>query len=91
MAEPELTAADKASARAIFEGRTEGRAACQWCAGIHAQVAGLPPMWQPCPRIKRVERHTDGSVLVVEHWPPGTWEADVIFPADVYDEGPEPD
>ena len=77
---------DKAQARDIFEGKLEGVSACQFCAGIHARVAGLASDWQPCPRIKRIERHSDGTILVLEHWPPGRWETNVIFPGDVYDE-----
>lgn len=80
-----MTEQDKAEARAIFEGK-DGQGACHFCGGIHARVAGLEPHWQPCPRVKRIERHADGTVLVVEHWPPGRWEADVIFPADVYED-----
>ena len=80
----DLTEQDKADARAIFEGKVEGRSACHFCGGIHARVAGLEPHRQPCPRIKRIERHPDGTVLVVEHWPPGRWEGDIIFPDHAY-------
>lgn len=80
----------KAQAREIFEGKVEGVTACQFCAGIHARVAGLDAAWQPCPRIKRVERHSDGTILVIEHWEPGSWERNVIFPDDVYDEADDP-
>lgn len=82
----ELSSEAKDAAREIFEGRVDGKGACHFCAGIHSSVAGLDPKWQPCPRIKRIERHVDGSVLVVEFWEPGLWEGDVIFPSDVYDE-----
>lgn len=88
MSEDGLTPDQKADARAIFEGTAE-RGACHFCAGIHAFVAGLPDSRQPCPRVKRVEWHPDGTVLTVEHWPPGRWEHDVIFPADVYDDDEE--
>lgn len=81
-----LSAEDRAAAREIFEGRIDGKTACHFCAGIHATVAALDPKWQPCPRIKRIERHPDGSVLAVEFWEPGIWEADVIFPSDAYDD-----
>lgn len=81
----DLTPEEKSAARDIFEGRIEGKSACMFCAGIHASVASLDSRWQPCPRIKRIERHVDGTPLVIEHWRPGEWEADVIFPADVYD------
>lgn len=83
----ELTPEEKADARAIFEGNVKERSACYFCAGLHSQVAGLQPMQQPCPRIKKLSRHTDGvTVLDIEHWPPGEWESDVLFPSDVYEE-----
>lgn len=76
----------KAQARDIFEGKVDGVTECQFCAGIHPRVTGLDVSWQPCPRIKRIERHSDGTILVIENWPPGRWEHNVIFPDDVYDE-----
>ena len=87
----DLSPEEKADARAIFTGAaTDGGGnpieACHYCGGLHARVAGLQPDWQPCPRIKRIERHVDGTVLVVEHWPPGIWETDVIFPRDAFDD-----
>lgn len=83
----ELTAQQKSDARDIFEGKVSDRQACHHCAGLHPQVAGLQPEQQPCPRIKRIKRHTDGTTtLDVEYWPNGEWEADVVFPGDVYDE-----
>lgn len=82
----ELSPEHKEQARAIFEGEIEDRSACCFCGGLHTFVAKLRPHLQPCPRIKSVERHMDGTVLKLEHWPPGTWEADVIFPSDVYDD-----
>lgn len=83
----ELTPEQKAEAREIFEGRNESRSSCHFCAGLHYQVAGLPPAQQPCPRIKKIERHTDGlTVLSVSYWPNGEWETDVVFPGDVYDD-----
>lgn len=85
----ELTNEDKTAAREIFEGKVEGKSACVFCAGIHASVAGLTPQWQPCPRVKRIERHADGTPLIIEHWPLGRWESDVIFPADVYGDDAE--
>lgn len=85
----ELPPEARADARQIFEGKVEGRTACHFCAGIHAHVAGLQPRQQPCPRVKRIERHSDGTVLAVEHWPPGRWESDVVFPRDVYDDTPD--
>ena len=53
---------------------------------LSRELAGLEPQQQPCPRIQRIERHSDGTVLVLEFWPPGHWEDNVIFPHDVYDE-----
>ncbi len=80
----ELTAEEKADAQLIFEGKVTDRTACQYCAGLHDRVAGLLQQYQPCPRIKRIEWHVDGTPLNVEFWRPGTWEHNVIFPADVY-------
>lgn len=88
MTEDELTTEQKEVARAIFMGESE-RSACHFCAGIHAAVAGLPPSRQPCPRIRKAEWHPDGTVLNVEFWPPGDWEADVIFPDDVFEDDEE--
>lgn len=90
MSDDGLTPEHRADARAIFEGAVEGRSACHFCAGIHATVAGMPFDRQPCPRVRRVEWHPDGTVLSVEYWPPGRWEHDVIFPSDVYDEDDAP-
>lgn len=82
----ELDREDKEYARKVFRGEIDGQTACHFCAGIHASVAKLRPHMQPCPRIKNVERHVDGTVLKLEFWPPKTWEHDVIFPKDVFDE-----
>lgn len=81
----DLSDEEKEAAREIFEGRVDGKTACHFCAGIHAAVAGLEAHRQPCPRIRRIERHPDGTVLVLEFWPPGRWESSVIFPEDVYE------
>jgi len=81
-----LSSAEKAAAKEIFEGELENRSACVYCAGIHAHVAKLDAYWQPCPRIRRIERHPDGSILVLEFWPNGDWEQEVIFPDDVYED-----
>jgi len=85
----ELTPDQKADAQAIFEGRIEGRTACHHCAGIHYHVAKLPMDRQPCPRIKRIEHHPDGSRIAVEYWQNGSWESDVVFPAEAYEEDPD--
>lgn len=87
--EHNLSEEEREVAKAIFEGRAENRGACIFCAGIHSQVIGLDADRQPCPRIRRIERHPDGSILVLEFWPNGDWERDVIFPDDVYLEGDE--
>lgn len=86
-ATPRLSDEERTVARDIFEGKVEGKSACHFCAGLHATVAGLAPSRQPCPRIKRVEWHADGTVLVVEYHHPGDWaDENTIFPHDVYDE-----
>lgn len=77
-----LSADEQAEVLARFE---QGDA-CIFCAGLHDRVAGLQPHEQPCPRIKRIERHTDGTVLVVEFWRPGLWEANVLFASDIADD-----
>jgi hypothetical protein len=83
----ELSPEEKADARDIFEGKVKDRQACLHCAGLHPQVAGLVPEQQPCPRIKRIKRHTDATtILDVEYWPNGEWESDVVFPGDVYED-----
>jgi hypothetical protein len=87
----EFSREESDSAREIFEGRVDGKTACHFCAGIHATVAGLMPTRQPCPRVKRLEWHVDGTVLVLEYWPPSEWaDENTIFPHDVYDEEETP-
>lgn len=80
---------DKAAARLIFEGKDSDTKACHFCAGLHASVAGLTPGNQPCPRVRKLEFHLGGEVASVEFWPPGRWERDVLFPAEVYDDEEE--
>lgn len=80
----ELTPEEVAAARAIFEGREEGRSGCVHCAGIHDQVRGVPSWRQPCPRVKHAVWHADGTLLEVEYWPRSEWIDAVIFPCDVY-------
>lgn len=83
----EISQDNLATAREIFEGHADGKTACHFCAGIHASVAGLMPSRQPCPRVKRVEWHADGTVLVLEYWSPNLWnDENTIFPHDVYEE-----
>lgn len=86
-----LSPAERAEAREIFSGAAtdpDGNPieACHYCGGLHGRVARLPADQQPCPRVKRIERHPDGTVLAVEYWPPGTWEIDIVFPRDAFDE-----
>lgn len=90
----QLSPAERTAAREIFSGQAQDAdgnpiEACHYCGGIHTRVARLPADRQPCPRIKRIERHVDGTVLVVEFWPPGDWETDVVFPRDAFDEDDE--
>lgn len=90
----ELTDGEIQAARHIFEGDDrQGRSGCYFCAGIHDTVRGLPPQRQPCPRVKRITWHQDGTVLDVEYWPRHEWVDDnakpgdrryIIFPQDVY-------
>lgn len=90
--DPELTAAEKAQARKLFDGQIVDahgtvKTACIYCGGLHdgpgAPLPTLKPIEQPCPRIKRIERHLDGTVLTIEFWPPGAWESGTVFPRDV--------
>lgn len=76
-------------AREIFSGTATDESnnpieACHHCGGIHVRVARLAADRQPCPRIKSLRRHEDGTLLEVSYWAPGRWEADVIFPHHVY-------
>lgn len=73
-------------AQSVFENRQSEIRACFFCAGLHDQVAGLPEYEQPCPRIKRIVRSSEGSLLELEFWPNGAWESRVVFPSDVYEE-----
>jgi hypothetical protein len=88
-----LTAEEIENARKIFEGKTEGKSGCVHCSGIHDLVFRLPANRQPCPRVKSIKWHPDGTMLEVEYWPRGQWEPpgdQVIYPHDVYtvdDEG----
>lgn len=76
-----LTPAQKADARTIFEGQAD-RGSCLICGGIHLRA---------CPRLKRVERHADGTIIAEEYWPPGTWESEhIIFPEAAYEPDDEP-
>lgn len=84
---PRLTNEEQDAARAIFEGRIEGKTACHYCAGIHATVANLTAARQPCPRVRRIEWHVDGTALNVEYWSPNEWaDENTVFPHDVYEE-----
>lgn len=86
----ELSAAQMAEARLIFEGRMEGVTACWYCGGIHTRVTNLPAQMQPCPRVKRIEWSPNGETIAsVEFWPNGDWEDSVVFPSDVWDEDEE--
>jgi hypothetical protein len=67
----ELTKAEKADARTLFEAGT----ACQHCGGLHQRA---------CPRVKRQEFHPNGNLIAVEFW--DKWdESGVVFPEDAYD------
>jgi hypothetical protein len=92
MAVDELSPEEKADARAVFAGdRAEtGDIPCVHCAGIHDRVTTLAPDRQPCPRVKRAVWSLDGILLEVEYWP-GKWDdgAEIIRPADVYDDDVE--
>ena len=59
---------------------------CVFCSGFHDQVAGLLDYYQPCPRVKRIQRDESGTILEIEFWPNGDWETRVVFPSDLYTE-----
>jgi hypothetical protein len=42
---------------------------CIHCGGAHARA---------CPRVKRLEFHTNGNLSVAEFWQPGTWPEDQV-------------
>jgi hypothetical protein len=82
-----LTPEQKSAAQKIFEGQEAGKHACSHCAGIHSTVAGTSADRQPCPRIKKVEYHPNGTMASVEYWSANSgWEINVVFPHDVYDD-----
>jgi len=58
-----------------------GATQCQFCAGVHDVVRGVPAWQQPCPRIKRIEFHESGQPSAIEFWPLDSgWDANVVFP-----------
>lgn len=59
---------------------------CVFCSGFHDIVSGLLDYYQPCPRVKRIERAESGEILVLEFWPPGSWERRVVFPSELHEE-----
>ena len=65
----------------------DGAVQCQFCAGIHDIVRGLPPHQQPCPRIKRIEFYESGFPSAMEFWPSSSgWESGVVFPSQLVEE-----
>ena len=71
----ELSRAEKADARVLFEAGT----ACEHCGGLHKRA---------CPRVRRIERHPNGNVTAVEYWEADKWDqTGVIWPEDAYDPG----
>lgn len=64
----------------VFQGKEEEKP-CEDCGGAHKRA---------CPRVKRYLAIANDQGLVVhqerEFWPPGTWEQDVIFPDQLFEE-----
>lgn len=85
----ELTPAEKAKARLIFQGKAPGNV-CVHCGGLHDLVLNLPRDRQPCPRVKHATFHLDGTLTSVEYWPPA-WDQylDIVRQSDVFDEDEE--
>lgn len=69
------------AARAIFSGDDKEHPACHDCGGVHPRA---------CPRIasERLVLDKDQNVTEreVTYWAPGTWETNVIFAEDVFDD-----
>lgn len=73
----DLTDEEKGYIREIFEDESHRHRVCTICGGLHLRA---------CPRVKRIERHPDGTILAEEYWPPGTWENEnIIFPETAYE------
>ena len=78
-----LSPSERETARTIFSGKEKDIQPCGDCGGIHARA---------CPRIrseKVVFDYAVGQRLLerhVEYWQPGTWEKDVIWAEDVFED-----
>jgi hypothetical protein len=76
MTDPELAEDEIAEMWRVFRERK-----CDHCAGAHARA---------CPRVRKLEFHTNGNLQSVEFWPPGQWpDEHVQWPEDLPPE-PEP-
>jgi hypothetical protein len=68
-------------AKRVFAGEEKDHQPCQDCGGVHARA---------CPRISAIKILIDDKGVVVErdvrYWAPGTWEDDVTFPEDVWED-----
>ena len=75
-----LSAQAKEAARRIFSGEEEGTQPCPDCGGVHARA---------CPRIKSesVVLSAEGQIVQreVHYWPPGQWEAGIVFADDAFE------
>jgi hypothetical protein len=66
----ELTGEEIAEAWDLFRERR-----CEHCGGVHARA---------CPRVQRLEFHTNGNLAAVTFWAPGRWPEDGIqWPEDL--------
>lgn len=65
---------------------------CQFCAGVHDIVRGVPAWQQPCPRIKRIEFYEGGHPSAIEFWEAGSgWDRNVVFPSQLAEDEEEED
>lgn len=80
----QLSAEDKAAARAIFEGQAPGgQQPCLHCGGIHLRA---------CRRVRKIKWHTDHTVLEAEYWPDGQWdETNITWPEEAYEDDTQPE
>jgi hypothetical protein len=74
-----LTPEEKAAAKEQFD----NGAFCPECGGLH---------FRSCPRVHsyRIRYKPENAEIVLEreviYWPPGTWEDDVVFKDEIYDD-----
>jgi uncharacterized Zn finger protein len=77
---PVISAEMRDFARKVFADDAEQKP-CQDCGGVHTRV---------CPRLSSVRVVVSDKGVITErevtYWAPGTWEKDIIWAEDVYDD-----